>query len=490
MTAGDRTPVLVGVAAVAQREADPARALEPTALMARALERAADDAGSRDWLARAELVGVPRGFWEYRDPGRLVAHAVGALRARTLFADVGVLQTTLFARACRAIREGADVVLVTGGEAKHRAQAAQRAGVEAPLTAEAEGVEPDEVLRPAGAIVGPLELAAGLAVPVRQYAVLDNALRFAEGQGVAAHRDEVARLWADMSRVAAANPHAWSREEVAPEAVRDAVGANRMLAFPYTRLHTSQWNVDQAAGLVFASAGAARRAGVPESRWVRPRAVVESDFMLPLVERAELHRCPAFGIAGCRAHELSGLSPADVSRHELYSCFPSAVRIQQRELGLDPARPVTVTGGMAFAGGPLNNFVLQAAVRLAELLRGEPGAAGMLTAVSGFLTKQGVSLWSSGAGGEAFASADVSAEAERATARVRAVEGREGEARVAGYTVLHGEGPERTVALCDFPDGTRTVASSADPDLARRASTEELCGRAVRVEAGELRVGG
>ncbi len=61
---------------------------------------------------------------------------------------------------------------------------------------------------------------------------------------------------------------------------------------------------------------------------------------------------------------------------EVYSCFPSAVRVQQRALGLDPARVPTVTGGMAFAGGPFNNFVLQATVAVAERLRGDRHAWG------------------------------------------------------------------------------------------------------------------
>jgi acetyl-CoA acetyltransferase len=111
----DRTPVLIGIGAVSQREPDPERALEPVALMARALERAADDAGSRGWLERADAIAVPRGFWSYADPARLVAERVKAARAKSQLAEIGVLQTTLFARACRAIAQGeAEVVLVTG----------------------------------------------------------------------------------------------------------------------------------------------------------------------------------------------------------------------------------------------------------------------------------------------------------------------------------------------------------------------------------------
>ncbi len=479
----DRSPVLIGVGAVTQRESDPARALEPTALMARALEAAAEDAGSRRWLESADAIAVPRGFWSYPDPARLVADEIGAKQAKTWVAEIGVLQTTLFARACQAIRDGAaDTVLVTGGEAKHRAMLAERAGGVAPLT-EQEDTLADEVWRPEADILHPVELASHLGMPVRQYAVIENALRFAEGRSLAEHRDEVAEMWAGMSRVAAANPDAWSDEVLSTEEVRDAGTGNRMLAFPYTKRHNSQWNVDQAAGMIFTTRALARASGVPESQWIHPRAVAESNHMLPLVARAELHRCPAFGIAGRAALAHAELHVEELAHVELYSCFPSAVRVQQRELGLAEDRPVTVTGGMAFAGGPLNNFVLQAAVTMARRLRLEPGASGMVNAVSGMLTKQGVSLWSTreGAGFEAL---DVSAEAERETPRVAVRDGFTGEARVAGYTVLYGaDGPTHTVVLGDAADGVRVVGVGEDAALAEAAVGTEIIGREVRIDA-------
>ena len=137
----EATPVLVGAAAVMQREDDPRLAREPISLMADALERAAGDAGSRALLGRADVVRVPRGFWNYADPGRLLAERFGAGSAQTSVAEIGVLQTTLLGAAAQDIAAGrADVVLIAGGEAKHREQRAHKLGVEAPLTQQAGGV--------------------------------------------------------------------------------------------------------------------------------------------------------------------------------------------------------------------------------------------------------------------------------------------------------------------------------------------------------------
>jgi acetyl-CoA C-acetyltransferase len=487
----ERTPVLVGAAALQQREDDPARAREPLALMGDALERAAEDAGSRALLARADSIRVPRGFWDYADPGRALAERFGAAHARSSVAEIGVLQTTLLGAAAREIAEGrADVVLVAGAEARHRAQRAQQLGVEAPLTRQAAGVAPDEVLRPHAEIISPLEREVGLSMPVTQYAILENALRFAEKQSLDAHRDAVAALQARASAVAAANPDAWDRAPHAAAEIRGPARGNRMLAFPYTRLHTSQWNVDQAAGLVLCSLGAARALGLSEARFVYPLAVADANHMLPMAARPALHRVPGFAHAGSRALAHAGLSARELRQLELYSCFPVAVRAQARELGIDETRPLTVTGGMTFAGGPLNNFVLQALVKLTAGLRTDPGSVGLVTAVSGILTKQGVSLWSSRPPERDFRFFDVSEAAAREQAPLPLLERYDGPARVAGYTVLfEGERAARAVFVCDTGDGRRTLAASDDPALARLGTEQELCGRELRLASGRAELG-
>jgi acetyl-CoA C-acetyltransferase len=483
VTLDPRTPVLVGFGAISQREGDPARAREPLALMIAALERAAEDAGSRALLERADSVRAPRGFWDYPDPCRLVAERFGAAQARTEIAEIGVLQTTSLGRAAADIVAGrADVVLVAGAEARHRALRATKTGVDAPLTKQAPAT-PDTVLRPHAPILSAAEMKAGLLMPVSQYATIENALRAAEGVSIEKHSDAVASLWAGFAAVAAENPDAWSRERVDAAAIADPA-RNPMQAFPYGKLHCSQWNVDQAAGLILCSVATARALGIPRARWIFPLAIADANPMIPFTERRALHRCAGFAKAAERVFAHTGRSLADVAYRELYSCFPSAVRIQLRELGIGDDRPLTVTGGMAFAGGPLNHFVFQSLVRMAQLLRDDPGSLGLITAVSGIVTKQGVSLWSSEPGAAPFAHDDVSAETERETARVELVEGAAGAATIASYTVLYQGGvAKRAVLLCDLEDGRRTLALCDDAALIAVATSQELCGRSLRIAA-------
>jgi acetyl-CoA C-acetyltransferase len=483
----DNTPVLVGVAAVQQKLADYTQAKEPIALMEQALRDAAADAGSQELLTRADEIMVPFSLWPYSDPGRLLADKLGAASATTLLAEFGILQQGLFNRACERILQGdANILLITGGEARFREQTAARAGDEAPTTKQ-EGVEPDLTLRPAAEMMSGVESNAGLGMPVGFYAIMESALRYKQGLGIDEHRDQMAALYSRYSEIAAANPDAWSDEPVSAEHIREHSPKNRMLAFPYTKLHNSQWTVDQAAGLIFCSAAVAKELGIPREKWVFPVVSTESNFMSVMASRADLGSCEGFRFAGKRAMELADVDFNEVRLRELYSCFPFAVRAQQEEFGLTDKGDLSVTGGMTFGGGPLHNFVFQATVKMAQLLRENPGETGLVTTVSGMLTKQACGLWSTTPPAESWQVADVTEEVRAATTILEVVPDYAGEAVVAGYTVLYqGMDPWRAVAVFDLPDGKRTVAYNEDSELMDDMMAQECCGKTYRLAAGQF----
>ncbi len=480
-------PVLVGIAAVQQKIDDYQQALEPVALMERALRDAAADAGCMALLGKADEILVPRSLWGYSDPGRLLADAFGASSAMTLLAEFGVLQQTLLTRACERICAGeAQVVLVAGGEAKYRALSASKSGVEAPETQQI-GVEPDITLRPQEDMWSSVESDSGLGMPVGYYAIMDSALRYKQGLSVAQHRDQMATMYARLSELAADNPDAWSDERVTAAHIREHSPDNRMLAFPYTKLHNSQWNVDQAAGLILCSAHVAESLGIKRSKWIFPRAFTESNFMSVVASRRDLGASPGFRIAGQVAMELAGINFNDIRLCELYSCFPYAVRVQLQEFGLDPLRNVSVTGGMTFGGGPLNNFVFQATVKMAQLLRQNPQETALVTAVSGLLTKQACALWSCSPGVKGWVNADVTDQVRQASEVCELVAGYSGTGSVAGYTVLYqGLDPWRAVAVFDLPDGRRTVAHSEDAQLMELMMVHEYCGMSCQIVGGRF----
>jgi len=256
-----------------------------------------------------------------------------------------------------------------------------------------------------------------------------------------------------------------------------------MIATPYTKRLCSQWNVDQAVALLFASAEAADTHGVARDHWTFPVMAAESNHMAVMPARAELHRSPATRLLGDALREVAGLEPSQVPHLDLYSCFPAAVQVQARELGIGLDRSLTVTGGMTFAGGPLNSYVLHATARMSDVLRREPGATGLVTSVSGMLTKTALGLWSTAPPTEPWRSIDVSREAEDST-EIRPWEpDTTGSGQVVAATVVHDRGvPSRIAAVVEV-EGVRTVGVDRDASVAAELRDEDLCERKVDVSS-------
>lgn len=482
----ESAPVLVGIGLVNDRTDEPTAASEPLALMAAALDAAATDAGAGALLPEVGRILVPRGRWRYRDPGRALAGHMGAPAATTVLARVGVLQQRLVADACRRIADGEiEVAAVVGGEAGNRLRQAQRSGVD--ISDTDIGGEPDVLLTATADLAHPAELGAGLHDAVGFYALLDSAFRAEQGWSVDEARTRVANLYEAFSRVAAANPDAWRRAPVSAADVREPSPVNPMLAFPYTRRHTTAWNVNQAAALVFCSAATARRHGIPEDRWIFPWVSVESNLMVPVAARPRIARSPGAQLAGQAAFAHAGLTPEEIDRVDLYSCFPVAVQMFAAELGL-PAADCTVTGGMAQAGGPFNSYTLHATGTAARLLRADPaGSTALVTGVSGVMTKQSVAIWGNRPGPAAFAALDVTADAARCSPPLDVTTGYRGVATICASTVLHHPTADPVaVAVLDAAPGLRTVASSTDPATVSAFETGECCGAEAAVDGQAL----
>jgi acetyl-CoA C-acetyltransferase len=470
--------------------------------MVAATDAASGDAGGRQLLAHVQRIAVPRGTWSYTDPARIIAERIGARDATTVLVDLGIPQQTLINEAMSAIVRGEiDVALVVGAEAKARAArgakrstAANAAGISQVMRRERNGADeidqhgarPDIHQMPGDEIVARAEINAGIWAPVEQYALMESALGAAEGLTTTAHRREIAELWARFNEVARTNPEAAFPAPMDAAAIAEFGPDQRPLAFPYGKWHASQWTVDQGAALLLCSAEAGDRFGVPRDRWVFPLVGLDSSYSMPLSKRRDLHRWPAMQVLGRAGASRIGRPLVECEHAEVYSCFPVAVRVQQRELGLPTDGTPTITGGMAFAGGPFNSFVLQATAAMTRQLR-EKGGRGLVTTVSGLLTKPGLAVWSNEPDGRLPLIADLKDDARDATATVEVLTHHDGEATVAAFTVTYdGFVPTTVIAIVDTADGQRAIAKSTDASLVDRAIAHGLVGDSVVVKANEL----
>jgi acetyl-CoA C-acetyltransferase len=483
-----RTPVIAGVGVASQREAA-GDGVEAVELMIAAATTAGADSGAPDVLCEVQRVAVPGGSWRYCDPGRIIADRIGAAKATTSLVQTGIPQQTLFDDAYGAILDGTiDVALIVGGEAARRAALARRAGITVVDTEQVD-VTPDDLQVSSDEIVTRIEGEGGFASAMAPFAMIDSALRYAEGRSIDEQRDEIATLWAGFNTAAQTFPHAAFPEPRDAAYLREPSETNRPFAFPYNKWHCAQMNVDQAAAIVVCSLEATRRLGVPETRLVRPLVALESSFSLPVSQRRDLHRWPAMEVLGTAAEEHLGRAISALDVVELYSCFPAAVRVQQRALRLPTDGVPTITGGESFAGGPWNNFVLQTTAAMIERLRTDRDATGLVSTVSGLVNKPGLAVYAARPEPTPLLVADLGEEADAATRRVEAISGYEGPATVAAYTVQYDDGePGRCTAIADTSAGQRVVATAHDPELARRVTKEELIGTTVTVDRTTFQV--
>src|SRR5580658_2593055 len=424
-----QTPVLIGGGQAIDRlgAADYAQ-LSAVGLAARAAHAALADCGT-DLPALTAAVDTIAGVRQFETTSpfaraplgradnypRAVAARIGADPGRAILeVSGGQAPQHLVTELAGSIAAGqAQVALIVGSEAISTARHFAGADDRPDFTETVGGSLEDRGYGLAG--LGSRHLAAhGLTDAPSQYALLENARRAREGLSREAYAAAMGALFAPFTRVAAANPFAASPVE------RDAIQlvtlteANRLIAEPYPRYLVARDQVNQGAAVVLASIAAARRLGVPEERCVFLAGHADAREQR-LLTRPDLSRSPAAARASELALELAGITMAEVTTIDLYSCFPIPVFNICDAFGLaaDDPRGLTLTGGLPFFGGAGNNYSMHAIVETLHRARQAPGSFGFVGANGGIMGKYSAGVyttrptpWQAGRSGALQASLD------------------------------------------------------------------------------------
>ncbi len=460
-----RQVVVVGVGQVVQRDAEPALALEPVALMAEAAKRAERDAGAILLAGLDHVVGLHVLGWRYDSVATLLADRIGAAQARPIDTEVGGdSPQRCINELARRIRDGhCMAALVAGAEAIRTRRTARRDGVELGWVrggpAPGRNHERWGDRRPG---VSPREQRHGIVLPTVAYPLYETALRARLGHSPEDHQARIGALYARLSQVAADNPHAWFPKVRSADEICTTSDTNRIIAWPYPKVVNAVMEVDQGAAVILTSAEHARALGVPDDRMVHllgeGEATAEPWFFS---ERPRMDESPAQRASIDAALASAGLSAEDVDAFDLYSCFPVAIELAMEALSIahDDPRPVSVTGGLAQAGGPGNAYCLHAVARMTERLR-EQGGTGMVTGLGWYFTKHAAGLYGREPG-------DAKPRAPAPPPRQpdpEMTDTPQGPATVIAYTVVHDrEGaPAQGIVIGRDARGRRFVANTPD----------------------------
>ncbi|SEH19227.1 acetyl-CoA C-acetyltransferase [Sphingopyxis sp. YR583] len=438
-----QTPILVGVGQVVRHwsPSDGESAPSPLDLQVAAARAALADSGAAERLVATidgvvvvrsmldSVEGSRQPFGRCANPPATLAADLGIASACCIYSVVGGDQPqALVNEAAEAIYAGdVDAVLLVGAEATAAMKQALKVRQSLDWSRSVDGPWQDRGLGPA--LLTEHEIANGLGAPTQTYPVFEQALRTRLGLSRDDYADQMAELWAGFSEVAAGNlcsqfPEVRSREFLKTEG-RD----NYRVADPYLKWHVAQDAVNQGAALILTSVGVARKLGIAPEKWVYLHGYAAAKDR-PISERADLSRSTAMEAALSGALAMAGKTASDMAHIDLYSCFPCAVFLAAEALGVDwRSRACTVTGGLPFFGGPGNNYSMHAIATMAERLRAEPNAFGLVLANGGYLSKEAagvysatpVDAWAPRAGDGAQTAIDVAAAPELLAETCRAV---------------------------------------------------------------------
>lgn len=497
----DLTPILIGGGQLTQRTAQQGRhaeGLDPMQLLERATALAVADTTKTDAVLKAiDLIAVVRftadsseagrlPIGQYTNPPRTLARRIGAAPKREIYtAAGGNTPQALVNMSAELIAKGeCGVALLTGAEDLATLLGSLKRGL--PLNwGDDPGGKPEE-FGDYRSGVNEIERAHGLYFPVNTYPLFENAIRRRKGRDVGSHMAALGQLFSPFSRVAATNPHAWFPTARTPEEIATPADKNRFVGFPYTKYMCAVIEVDQAGAVIMTSVGRARALGIPEEKWVYLHGCADANDIWNVTEREDLGASPAIRLMGQKAFAMAGKSPADLDFIDLYSCFPSAVEIGCKELGIaeDDPRGLTVTGGLPYFGGAGNNYVMHSIVTMMDKVRARRGSFGLVTANGWFVTKHACGIYSTTPTRGEWRREDPKSYQTTidALARPRIRAEMAGEGRVETYTVVTDRKGQRFgIIIGRDGEGARFLANVTDEAAAARMMEEEMLERPVTV---------
>jgi acetyl-CoA C-acetyltransferase len=469
------------------------------ALATEAARRALVHAGGDGLLTAIDTISVTRLFTDSMgipecpfgrsdNPPMSVARGLGAAPAHYIYGQVGgnEPQSRVVEFARDIARGERSLVLLAGAEAIKNQRTAERAGQALDWSESFAAANMPLDDRGWGKLfVTEQEISNSLFAPVLYYGLIEQAQATAKGRGTVEQRAAMAQLLASFSAVAASNPYAQFPAVQSAQEILAAAPLNHL----YSKRMIAQDSVNQGAALVMCSVGAARRLAIPQDHWVFLHGLAEGQEV-NLSEREDPARSPMAEAVLARTLSLAGKTAADLDLVDIYSCFPCAVTAVADFLGLptDGSRPLTLTGGLPYFGGPGNNYVMHSLAEAVAQLRDSPGAVALVTAVGGILSKHAAGVYSREPSRVDWANADtrVSRDQSPDLASCRPIIAAPTEGRIVSYLVNYRSGePVQALVLADTTDGGRFVATTAPGDAATVASllTGEPAGRSVQVAA-------
>eukprot|EP00127_Corallochytrium_limacisporum_P006863 Clim_evm78s236 gene=Clim_evmTU78s236 len=535
------TPVIVGVGQYTKRVKLPDTVTTPIELAAVAGDKALKDAGISineiDVLTFTRTIidsGLPGevpdllvGIWKNpaasvmrkmgRDPHKARAGADGGAKTTFVHSALGGnTPQSLVNHFAAEIAKGSNraegqikTALLTGGEAMYALQGSLGLLMQKDPSKAMEMVQnhrkegdkdasvPFEPFQTAKELSTPMELRHGLKVPIEIYPTLETAIRASKGHGPEEHMLYMGKLFEKFCKVASENTeYSWKTDYHTAEEIATPTKRNRFISYPYTKWLNSIWDLNQGAAVLLTSYSHAKQCGVADEKIVFLHGAGDCyESPLFLSERPDLTKSTGMTYSFESAFRQANVKPRDIAFFDIYSCFPSAVEMACDVLGFDgvkETRPLTVTGGLPYHGGPGNNYVMHSIAAMVETCRKNPRKLGFVNANGGYVSKHAAGIYSTSPplnGGRRWERDSPVAIQQAVDASVKPVPVAPepfGQGTIEAYSVEFKKGkPSKATIIGRLETGQRFVALNTDEATLTAMVANEYVGRKGRVSSKE-----
>ena len=282
------------------------------------------------------------------------------------------------------------------------------------------------------------------------------------------------------------NKNAWMDESFSEDEIIFDSKKNKLMAYPYNKLHCTSWNVNQSAALIICSEKIADKLMIETSQRVYPIASTENNHMISVQQRPKLYESFGMNYAAKMIRSYIKKLGISIDAYDLYSCFPAAVRMFKDSLKIEDGEPLTVTGSMPFAGGPLNSYVLHSSVEMIKKIRANEISYGLVTGVSGMMTKQSFCVWGNKYK-EGFFHSDVTKKVISKESPFNLSSKLNGDGKIIGYTFFENNNQNMIAVLyLEDEDCHRKVVTSNKQEFINVLKNEEWVGKRIKFQRNQV----
>lgn len=228
----------------------------------------------------------------------------------------------------------------------------------------------------------------------------------------------------------------------------------------------------------------AEKLGIDRKLWIYLMGGADLKNIFNITQRPNLNDSPAAREGSQLVLKQAGLKIEDIDLFDIYSCFPSIVQIIRNELDLseDDPRDITLTGGLPYFGGPLNNYSTHAIIEAVNCIRKNTSLKIMVVANGGYNSKQSFGIYGTDPPFISWKERDDYEIQQSILAKSlqEPIEKSNGQLTIEAYTIQYKRDgqPNQLIALGHLENGRRTLAIiKAKPKLLQKFEQQELVGK-------------